>query len=51
MSTSHSTWFDTAYYPNTFIIGQVGRIKQHHVGFRGGDGGNLEREVLSELEK
>ncbi len=43
--------FNTAYYPNTFIIGRDSRIKQHHVGFRDSDAENLERELLAELEK
>ncbi len=43
--------FNTAGYPNTFIIGKDSKIKQHHLGFRNGDEVNLESEVLAELEK
>ncbi len=42
--------FNTAYYPNTFIIGRDSRIKQHHVGFRDGQEETLERELLTELD-
>lgn len=43
--------FNTAYYPNTFLIGRDSRIKQHHVGFRESDAENLEREILELLQE
>ena len=43
--------FNTAGYPNSFIIGRDSKIKQHHLGFRNGDEVNLESELLAELEK
>jgi len=43
--------FNTAYYPNTFLIDREGRIRQHHVGFSDGDEENLEREILDLLQE
>jgi len=42
--------FNTAYYPNTFIIGRDSRIKQHHVGFRDGQEETFEKELLDVLD-
>ena len=42
-------YFNTAIYPNSFIIGKDSRIKQHHIGFKKGDEVKLEKEILAEL--
>ncbi len=45
------TNFDTRGYPNSFIIGQDGRIKRHHLGFQADQAPTLKAELLEELEK
>ncbi len=43
--------FNTAGYPNTFLIGRDGRIRQHHLGFREGQEKELEQEILEVLKE
>ena len=43
--------FNTAGYPNTFIIDREGKIRQHHLGFRNGQETQIEEELLVELKK
>lgn len=45
------TNFDTRGYPNSFIIGKDGRLKQHHLGFRAEMAPTLKEELLAELDK
>ena len=43
--------FNTAGYPNTFLIGKDSRIRQHHRGFRSGQEEQLQQEIVEELKK
>jgi peroxiredoxin len=43
--------FNTAGYPNTFIIDRDGKIRQHHLGFRDGQEAQIEEELLAVLKK
>ncbi len=45
------TNFNTSGYPNSFLIGRDGRIRQHHRGFREGQEVQLEKEILEELSR
>lgn len=44
-------YFNTATYPNAFIIDREGRIREHKIGFKAGDEVELEaklKEILAE---
>jgi len=41
--------FNTAGYPNSFIIDAEGVIRQHHLGFRAGDELHVKEELLELL--
>lgn len=43
-------YFNTAGYPNSFIIGKDLKIKAHHRGFRPGDEKKIAKELLAELK-
>ena len=43
-------YFNTAGYPNSFIIGKDLKIKAHHLGFRPGDEKKIAKELLAELK-
>ena len=45
------TKFNTAYYPNSFLIGMDSRIKQHWVGFREGQEEVVKEAVLEALKE
>ena len=44
------TKFNTAYYPNSFLIGKDSRIKQHWVGFRDGQEEVVRTAIMEELK-
>ncbi len=44
------TKFNTAYYPNSFLIGKDSRIKQHWVGFTEGEEEVVREAILEELQ-
>ncbi len=44
------TNFNTAGYPNSFLIGKDSRIKQHWRGFREGQEETIRKAVLEELQ-
>jgi hypothetical protein len=45
------TWFATAGYPNSFLIGRDRRIRSHHLGFAPEMAPVIRRELLDELRK
>ncbi len=42
--------FNTAGYPNSFLIGKDSRIRQHWLGFRDGQEVTMKEAVLEELQ-
>lgn len=43
-------YFNTAGYPNSFVIGKDLKIKAHHLGFRAGDEEKIAEELLAQLK-